>query len=218
MKRTLSVLSILILLLVVALTAQQVAAGDKPPPVKKTPGWKLTEKAASKDLETKPGKKVHYRGLITNLGPGSLTINLADGSSLSLSLDTESDIKIPTLGKTGSVADLLPGMQVTIQAEMTETGPLVRKLMVIPSKPSRVHRVGEVTAYTPGQTISILAIDGQTYAFKLATDVKILPEERVEQLQVGAWVTIIAPRDVTQLEAVAYGIVVHPAAPGEDGQ
>ena len=216
MKRTLSVLSILILLLVVALTAQQVAAGDKPP-VKKTPGWKLTEKAASKDLETKPGKKVHYRGLITSLSAGSLIINLADGSSLSLSLDTESDIKIPTLGKTGSVADLLPGMQVTLQAEMTETGLLVRKLMVIPSKPSRVHRVGEVTAYTPGQTISILAVDGQTYAFKLATDVKILPEERVEQLQVGAWVTIIAPRDVTQMEAVAYGIVVHPAAPGQDG-
>jgi hypothetical protein len=47
--------------------------------------------------------------------------------------------------------------------------------------------------------------------------VKILPAERADLLVVGAWVTIISPRDVTQVEPVALGIVVHPAAPDEDG-
>ena len=218
MKRILSILAIFIMIFMLGLTTQLVAAGDKPPPVKKTPGWKLTEKVGDSLLPDKAGKKVHYRGLITSVNASSLSINLADGSSLVLILDAESQVKIPTLGKDGTAADLLPGMQVTVQAQMQDTGLVVRKLMVIPGKPSRIHRVGEVTAYIPGDTISILARDGETYTFKLAAEVKILPDERTDQLQVGAWVTIIAPRDVTQLESIAYGIVIHPAASGDDGE
>jgi hypothetical protein len=153
------------------------------------------------------GRKLHYKGVIATV----------DGSTLSVVFDAETLFKIPTLGGGGTVADLLPGMQVSVQAKMVDTSLVARKVMVVPGKPARLHRVGQVTAYTAGESISILAKDGQTYTFKLAENVKILPAERADLLVVGAWVTIISPRDVTQVEPVALGIVVHPAAPDEDG-
>ena len=147
-----------------------------------------------------------------------MTLTLKDGSTLAVVFDVETLFKIPTLGGTGTAADLLPGMQVSVQAKMVDTSLVARKVMVVPGKPARLHRVGEVTAYTADESISILAKDGQTYTFKLAENVKILPAERADLLVVGAWVTIISPRDVTQVEPVALGIVVHPAAPDEDGE
>jgi hypothetical protein len=163
------------------------------------------------------GRKLHYKGVIATVDAAGMSLTLADGSTLSVVFDAETLFKIPTLGGGGTVADLLPGMQVSVQAKMVDTSLVARKVMVVPGKPARLHRVGEVTAYTAGESISILAKDGQTYTFKLAENVKILPAERADLLVVGAWVTIISPRDVTQVEPVALGIVVHPAAPDEDG-
>jgi hypothetical protein len=51
------------------------------------------------------------------------------------------------------------------------------------------------------------------YTFLLSPDVKILPEERLNLLVVGAYVTVISPRDVTTTDMIATGIVVHPAIP-----
>ena len=81
-----------------------------------------------------------------------------------------------------------------------------------PGKPPKVHRVGIVTAYTPGTSITIQAKNGMTYTFTLTESAKILPLERTNQLTVGRRVTIIAPRDVTSGGWRALGIVVHPAA------
>ena len=81
-----------------------------------------------------------------------------------------------------------------------------------PANGNPVHRVGIVTAYTAGSSITIEAVDGKPYTFVVSPDTKILPESRVDLLVVGARVTIIAPRDVTGGPAAATGIVVHPAA------
>ncbi len=81
-----------------------------------------------------------------------------------------------------------------------------------PGKPPKVHRVGIVTAYTPGTSITIQAKNGMTYTFTLTESIKILPLERAEQLAVGRRVTIIAPRDVTSGGWRVLGVVVHPAA------
>jgi len=92
---------------------------------------------------------------------------------------------------------------------------LARSVMVIPGKPVRTHRVGWVTEYTPGVSITILAHDGNTYAFLLTADTKILPAERAGELGIGSRVTLIAPRDPALLGWTAFGIVVHPAGSGE---
>jgi len=62
-----------------------------------------------------------------------------------------------------SVAD--PAAPVTTEAvdEFTAV-----KVQVVPGKPARIHRVGVVTAYTAGESITILAKDGNEYTFELS--------------------------------------------------
>jgi len=90
------------------------------------------------------------------------------------------------------------------------------KVQVVPGKPEKIHRVGVVTEYVAGEKIVIEGKDGLPYEFKLSVDTKILPEERVDLLIVGAKVTIISRRDPTGGPLAAQGIVVHPEDEVED--
>ncbi len=51
---------------------------------------------------------------------------------------------------------------------------------VVPGKPEKIHRVGVVTVYEAGKTITIEGKDGELYTFELSDTTKILPEERVD--------------------------------------
>jgi hypothetical protein len=82
-----------------------------------------------------------------------------------------------------------------------------------PGAPTIVHRVGYVSDYEAGVSITIKYRDGQFYTFKIAPDVKIVPHHREPDLKVGAYVTIIAPRNFSGDEWIAQGIVVHPHGP-----
>ncbi len=175
-----------------------------PPGPAVTPGPKHTKMPKLK------GKPQVFRGVIASVSDSSLTITLRDGSSVTVSLDAGTRIHLP--GNRDGSATLQVGMQVVLQARSDENGTLVaQKVMAIPGKPSRTHRVGWVTDYQPGVSITIQARDGNTYTFQLASQVKILPAHRATQLAPGALVTIIAPRNPSQLNWVAVGIVVHPA-------
>ena len=178
-----------------------------PPGLLKTPGAKATEKA----LEH--GKRQNYRGVIAAVDATSLTLTLRDGSQLNFLLTPQTQIHIP--GRNGKDASLEVGMQAMVQATADQSGMLTAlRVMAIPGKPVRVHRVGTVTAYTPGQSITIEATDGNSYTFALSSDVKILPKDRADDLGVGSRVTIIAPRDPSTQIWTAIGIVVHPAGTG----
>jgi hypothetical protein len=85
--------------------------------------------------------------------------------------------------------------------------------MVIPGKPNKVHRVGIVTEYTEGSSITIQDKDGNTFTFAITSETKLLPAERAETLEVGSRVTIIAPRDPASGGVKVKGIVIHPAKP-----
>jgi hypothetical protein len=91
-------------------------------------------------------------------------------------------------------------------------------VLAIPGQPVRTHRVGWVSANTPGTSIVIQGSDGNLYTFTLTADTKILPAERVNQLAVGARVTIIAPRLPSASGWTAAGIVLHPAGTGSGSQ
>ncbi len=176
-----------------------------PPGPAVTPGPKHTK------IPNLKGKPQIFRGVITAVSDSSLTITLRDGSSVTVSLDAGTRIHLPAARKDGS-ATLQVDMQVVVQARSDPNGTLVaQRVVAVPGKPSRAHRVGWVTDYQPGVSITIQARDGNTYTFQLAPQVKILPADRAAQLAPGALVTIIAPRNPSQLNWVAVGIVVHPA-------
>ena len=101
-----------------------------------------------------------------------------------------------------------------VQAIRDQSDNLVaRSVMVIPGKPAKAHRVGIVTAYSPGESITIEDKNGDTFTFSLNDDTKLLPPGRAETLAVGSRVTVIAPRDPASGGTLAKGIVIHPAVP-----
>lgn len=190
----------------------------------KTPGAKATDKAIERATEGKGGKGQHgkkknYKGVVAAVSASSLTLTLEDGSSATFTVNGDTRIHVPTLGKSATLADITVGGRATVQAKADEAGSLVAlRINVKPGKPEKVHRVGTVTAYTAGVSITVQAKDGGTSTFALTADTKILPKHRAEELAVGSTVTIISRRNVTGGELTAQGIVVHPSKPeGEEG-
>lgn len=174
---------------------------------------KLDDKA-TKQADKPKGKHEHFKGTVTAVDSGSsITLALRDGSPVIIGLTGDTRIKFP--GPKNSVpAGIQTGMTVSVQAIRDENNNLVaRMVMVIPGKPSKIHRVGIVTEYIENERITIQDKDGNPFTFTITGDVKLLPEERASELAIGSRVTIIAPRDPATGGFRVIGIVIHPAKP-----
>ena len=212
----------LLIVLTTAITAvffltAQVGAKELGLKPEKTPGAEATnvaEQRAAGVFGNPNGKPENYKGTIDSVNASNITLVLKDGSSVSVQINDKTRLRVPSM-KDATWEILKPGLTVMVQARRLQDDSLVaRAILVIPGKPAKIHRVGIVTNYEPGVSISIQARDGKEYTFTIQEDTKILPEKRVDQLVVGARVTIISPRDVSGGEVAAKGIVVHP--PKED--
>ncbi len=170
-----------------------------------TPGAQATAHAGMH------GKPQIFRGTLSAVDATSITITLEDGSSQQIGLTSATKIKVPGPQSAGDT--LLVGMRVMAMAYTDPaTNQLVARMVhAIPGQPVRVHRVGKVTAYTEGSSITIQATDGNSYTFTLTADTKIINEGQAAPLGVGSLVTIIAPRVPSSLGWAAKGIVVHGA-------
>ncbi|MBN2387559.1 MAG: hypothetical protein JXB85_11110 [Anaerolineales bacterium] len=229
MKKIWVFISLAVLIMLLFATTQVLASPaeviDPQRTPDRTPGARATENADRRATEGRGnsannstgnsnphGRPVNFRGVIAAVDGGSLTVDTDDGGSVTVALTEETRIRIPTQGNSGSVAGLQPGLQVLVQAVDDGTGALTaRSVQVIPGRPVQAHNVGTVTDYQPGVSITIEDKDGNVYTYLLTEATRVLPAEREEILTAGARVTIIAPRDVTTLDLVASGIVVHPA-------
>jgi len=179
----------------------------------KTPGAKATEnviKHATQGVGKPKGKRTTYRGTVTAAGGGSLTLGLDGGGSKTFAITSGTRIHIPTLGRDATLADVHTGVQALVQVLENDPNLTAIYVHVVPGKPEPVHRVGTVTAYTPGASITVLDKHGGSSTFLLTPDTKILPADRASQLGVGSLVTIISRRDPTGGPLTAQGIVVHP--------
>lgn len=152
-----------------------------------------------------------YKGTITAVSVSGIILELKDGSSVTAVLTPETRIRIPTV-KEATVAGLAVKMTVVVQTVRKGDTLTAVAVVVVPGKPAKTHVVGIVSAYEAGVSIAIQAKDGKFYGFLLNQDTRILPAERKGQLDIGALVTIISPRDVSVLAQTATGIVVHPAS------
>jgi hypothetical protein len=173
-----------------------------------TPGAHATEQAGKHGLH---GKPEILRGTIASVDAASLALTVADGSTVTVALTADTKIHVPGPRSAGDT--LVTGMRAVVMAltDPNTNGLVARMVVAIPGQPVRAHRVGTVTAYTAGSSITIQAKDGASYTFGLLPDTKILPEDRAGSLAVGSLVTVIAPRVPSSLDWTARGIVVHPA-------
>lgn len=187
------------------------------PPTGHTPGPKNTPGAQATAHAGQHGKPQILRGTISAVDASGLTLTLGDGSSVTVALTSSTRIKIP--GSKDSGATLQPEMKAMVMAYADENGNLTaRSVMAIPGQPIRVHRVGWVTDYTAGSSITIQASGGNSSTFSLTADTKILPANRAGDLATGARVTIIAPRNPSGTGWTVIGIVVHPEGSGAGSQ
>jgi hypothetical protein len=150
-----------------------------------------------------------FNGAVSAVDPASMTLSLRDGTSVSIGLSLSTLLRTPGLNDSRPTR-LRVGDNVMVLAVRDQNGNLLaRFILIIPNQPSKVHRVGIVTEYTAGVSITIQEEDGKTYTFAISGRTVILPADRAGTLGVGARVTIIAPRD----GVMAHGIVVQSAAP-----
>lgn len=181
-----------------------------------TPGAKATEKAderATKQAGNPHGKHENFKGTVSAVDSTSITLTLRDGSSVTIGLSADTRMKFPGQ-KNSAPTGIQPGMNAMVHAIRDQSGSLIaRAVMVIPGKPSKIHRVGIVTEYTAGSSITIQDKDGNTYTFTITGEIKLLPPERAGTLAVGSRVTIIAPRDPANGGVIVKGIVIHPSTP-----
>ena len=212
------VIVILAVMLALVLVSTQVNASPLGNQPEKTPGAAATRVAelhAAGQYGNPNGKPENYRGKIDSVDAASITLILKDDTTVTILLNEQTRIRIPSF-KEASPEDLKPGMSVMVQARRAQDDSLTAKAIVlIPGKPAKMHRVGIVESYVPGESITILARDGLTYTFLINSETKILPVERMDLLAVEARVTIISPRDVTGGDTLAAGIVIHPAEGGD---
>lgn len=221
------VLLFLLLAFVLMFMSTQVFAGsvDMPdgkntPVATNTPKLKGPDNATQKAGENankqaddhSKGKHENFKGTVAAFDSSNITLTLKDGSSVTIHLTADTRIKFA--GKKDSTATIEVGMDAMVQALRADDETLTaRSVMVIPSKPAKIHRVGIVTEYTAGTSITIQDKDGNTFTFTITSDTKLLPAERADQLAVGSRVTIIAPRDPAGGGVTVKGIVIHLANP-----
>ncbi len=181
-----------------------------------TPGAKATEKAidnATKQAGNPHGKHENYKGTVSAVDSTSLSLTLRDGSSVTVGLSADTRMKFPG-PKDSAPTSIQTGVTAMVQAIRDQSGNLIaRSVMLIPGKPTKIHRVGVVTAYDAASSISIQDKDGNTYTFAITGETKLLPAERAGALAIGSRVTIIAPRDPASGGVIVKGIVVHPVVP-----
>ncbi len=185
-----------------------------------TPGAKATDQAAkateraakheTTGVDKPKGQRLTYHGTVSAVGGDSLTLTLDGGGAQTFAVSSTTRIHIPTLGGSASLSSVNVGVQALVQVLKNDASYTALFIKVVPGKPQPVHRVGVVTAYTPGASITVMDKDGQSSTFLLTPDTKILPPDRASQLGVGSRVTIISRRDVTGGPLTAQGIVVHP--------
>jgi hypothetical protein len=176
-----------------------------------TPGATATEKAEARATKAvDKGQRVTYQGVVSAVGADSLTLQLAGGGSKTFHISASTRIHIPGLDRRATLADVHTGVRALVQVLKDDASLTALYVSIAPGKPEEVHRVGIVTAYTPGASITIRDKDGESFTFLITPQTKILPKDRANQLGIGSRVTIIARRDVTGGPLTAQGIVIHP--------
>jgi len=201
-------------------TSQAFASSGNPQgqhtPGPNTPGARATEKAnerATQQAGNPHGKHENFKGTVSAIDSTSITLTLRDGSSVTVGLSADTRMKFPGRPDLRPTS-IQPGMRAMVRAIRDQSGNLIaRAVMVIPGKPTKIHRVGIVTEYSAGSSITIQDKDGNTYTFTITGEIKLLPPERAGALAVGSRVTIIAPRDPASGGVIVKGIVIHPATP-----
>lgn len=207
----------LALAVLVLMVSVSVAFADRPTPGFTPPGKggappgqeeKTPEALENKESkESKGGQRHGVFGSVASKGSNSFTVTTKQGP-VTVTVTASTKFHIPR-NKKATLADLAVGDRVAVNGTPSAGGLVAKQVMVAPGRPTVQHRVGEVTAYTAGSSITIKTVQGdsETFALTASTTIK---NPKGSGVAVGDRVTVVSRRDPSTDTATASGIVVHP--------
>ena len=126
--------------------ANAAPAKKTPPGLLKTPGVVATQNAVNHDADyygNPHGKPVNYQGTITAVDETGITLELKDGTSVTIVITPETTIKIPK-GKSEDQNGLASGLTVMVHAILGQDDSLTaRSIVLIPKFISSVIEIIE---------------------------------------------------------------------------
>ncbi len=146
-------------------------------------------------------------GTVKSKSGNTLLVAAKDGD-VTVIVTATTKIHIPTK-RNATIADIAVGDRVTVNGMPTTNGLVAKQIAVTPGKPTITHRVGKVTAYTQGSSITIQDEKGKSYMFTLTAQTEIRNPKGIG-VAVEDQVTIVARRDPSADTFTATAIVVHP--------
>jgi uncharacterized protein DUF5666 len=194
---------------VLALSAFSVVRADPPDPPGPPPARTMTPPAPRGESARaeKDGKRHGIFGTVTAKASSSFTVQTKQGDE-TVTVTSETKFHIPTK-RNATFADLNVGDRVAVNGTPTASGLTARQVAVAPRKPTIRHRVGTVTAYTAGSSITIKDVQGETATFVVNAQTTIR-NPKGGSISVGDKVTIVSRRDPSTDTFTASAIVVHP--------
>lgn len=206
-----SILALTMVALAILFTVSSILAA---PPAPGAKGPKATPPAvgapAPKATPEAPGAKRHsYFGEVTSVDADTFVLETKKGETITVLVTEKTKIHIPTL-KNATLADVFVGDRAAVNGAPGAEGLTAKNVAVAPGKPAVQHRVGIVTAYTAGASITIEDAKGGTETFALTADTVIRGPKGVSAVVVGDRVTVVARRQPSTDVFTATAIVVHP--------
>jgi hypothetical protein len=172
--------------------------------------------------EKKTDKKyLHFKGTIESVAEDGSSLELLVGEeTISIGMNGDTKVIIPTMGQDSEGVGLEEGVQVSIKAikiineEEANEEIIAVQIHVIPGKPEHIHHVGLVTAFDQANdgtgSITVSTGPDSETTYLLTNDTVFKPERPEDDEMIGIRVTVINRRDVTGAGQFAQGIVFHP--------
>jgi RNase P/RNase MRP subunit p29 len=196
------------LALVILFAGFSVVFADGPHPEITPPGLLRTPPAPHETPSAgKDGKRHGIFGSVSAKGSNTLTVQTQQGEVV-VTVTSETKFHVPTK-RNATFADVVVNDRVAVNGTPTASGLTAKQVAVAPGKPAIRHRVGEVTAFSPGASITIKDAQGGTETF-VVTAQTIIRNPKGSGIAVGDKVTIVSRRDPSTDTFTAAAIVVHP--------
>ncbi|MGE5265056.1 MAG: DUF5666 domain-containing protein [Acidobacteriota bacterium] len=198
------------LAIVFVLLGFQSVWADKPNPGATPPGLERSTERGSNAPNTqqdKPNGRHAIFGTVTGKSGSTFTVSTKQGAVV-VTVTPSTRIHLP--GKrNATLADIAIGDRVAVNGTPTKDGLTAKQVAVAPGKPTVQHRVGKVTAYTAGSSITIETVQGKSETFAVNGQT-VIRNPKGSGVAVGDRVTIVARRVPATDTFTARAIVVHP--------
>lgn len=164
------------------------------------PGAEAKELRGNASLAKRRGIK----GTLSAKSSDSITVGTKSGT-IEIEVNDQTKYKVP--GKKDATLDDIPvDSTVAVRVSRTVSETTALAVHLIPGKPQRVHRVGEVSALTD-TSITVKNKKGEESTFSLIHETKYLPAG--EKPKVGDVVTVVASRIPSEPNWTAKAVVIH---------